>query len=135
MTAIHELTALELATAIREREVSPTEVLDHTLERADRLGPQVGAFVTVTPDLAQEQVRAVEKAILGGGELPPVAGVPCPVKDLTMVAGLPFTAGSAALAGTIASVDDGVVSLLREAGTLMIGKTNTPEFGLPCYTE
>ena len=52
-----------------------------------------------------------------------------------MVAGLPFTAGSAALAGTIASVDDGVASLLREAGTLMIGKTNTPEFGLPCYTE
>jgi amidase len=135
VTAIHELTALELATAIREREVSPTDVLDHTLERADRLGPQVGAFVTVTPDLAREQARAVEKAILGGGELPPFAGVPCPVKDLTMVAGLPFTAGSAALAGTIASVDDGVVSLLREAGTLMIGKTNTPEFGLPCYTE
>ena len=52
-----------------------------------------------------------------------------------MVAGLPFTAGSAALAGTIASVDDGVVSLLREAGTLMIGKTNTPEFGLPCCSS
>ena len=135
MTEIHELTALELASAIREREVSPTEVLDHTLERADRLGSRVGAFVTLTPDLARDQAHAVEKAILGGGEPPPLAGVPCPVKDLAMVAGIPFTAGSAALASTVAPVDDGVVSLLRDAGTLMIGKTNTPEFGLPCYTE
>ena len=135
VTEIHELTALELASAIREREVSPTEVLDHTLERADRLGSRVGAFVTLTPDLARDQAHAVEKAILGGGEAPPLAGVPCPVKDLAMVAGIPFTAGSAALASTVAPVDDGVVSLLRDAGTLMIGKTNTPEFGLPCYTE
>ena len=135
MTEIHELTALELASAIREREVSPTEVLDHALERADRLGSRVGAFVTLTPDLARDQAHAVEKAILGGGEPPSLAGVPCPVKDLAMVAGIPFTAGSAALASTVAPVDDGVVSLLRDAGTLMIGKTNTPEFGLPCYTE
>ena len=135
MTEIHELSALELASAIRVREVSPTDVLDHTLERADRLGSQVGAFVTLTPDLARDQAHAVEKAILGGGRPPSLAGVPCPVKDLAMVAGIPFTAGSAALANMVAPVDDGVVSLLRDAGTLMIGKTNTPEFGLPCYTE
>jgi amidase len=67
--------------------------------------------------------------------VPPLAGVPCPIKDLAMVAGVPLAAGSAALAGTLAPVDDGVVSLLRDAGTLMIGKTTTPEFGLPCYTE
>jgi amidase len=110
-------------------------VLAHTLERADRLGPQVGAFVTVTPELARDQAEAVEKVILAGGAPPPLAGVPCPVKDLAMVAGVPFLAGSAALLGTLAPVDDGVVSLLRDAGTVMVGKTNTPEFGLPCYTE
>ena len=60
---------------------------------------------------------------------------PCPIKDLAMVSGVPFTAGSAALAGTVAPADDGVVTLLRDAGTLMVGKTTTPEFGLPCYTE
>ncbi|HEX2363300.1 MAG TPA: amidase [Jiangellaceae bacterium] len=135
MTAIHELTALELAASVRRREVSPTEVLDHTLDRASRLGEDVGAFITLTADLAREQARAVERVLLAGADLPPLAGVPCPIKDLTMVAGVPFTAGSAALAGTIAPVDDGVVSLLRDAGTLMIGKTTTPEFGLPCYTE
>jgi amidase len=138
-TAIHELTALELAAAVRRRDVSPTEVLDHTLERANLLSERVGAFVTLTPELARVQARATEKAVLAGGragsEMPPLAGVPCPVKDLAMVAGVPFTAGSAALAGTVAPVDDGVVSLLRDAGTVMIGKTTTPEFGLPCYTE
>ena len=135
VTAIHELTALELATAVRGREVSPTEVLDHTLQRAEQLGGRVGAFVALAPELARDRARAVEKALLTGDDLPPLAGVPCPIKDLAMVAGVPFTAGSAALAGMVGSADDGVVSLLRDAGTIMIGKTTTPEFGLPCYTE
>ncbi|HET6920391.1 MAG TPA: amidase [Jiangellaceae bacterium] len=135
MTVIHELTALQLARAVREKEVSPTEVLDHTFERVNRLSERVGAFITLTPHLARDQAQRLEKAVLAGTEIPPLAGVPCPIKDLAMVAGVPFTAGSAALAGTVAPVDDGVVSLLHGAGTLMVGKTTTPEFGLPCYTE
>ena len=135
MTEIYELTALELAGAVRRREVSPTDVVEHTVERASLLSEQVGAFVTLTPQLAREQAQLVEKAALAGREIPPLAGVPCPIKDLSMVAGVPFTAGSAALVGTVAQADDGVVSLLRDAGTVMIGKTTTPEFGLPCYTE
>jgi amidase len=135
VTAIHELTALELAAAVRRGEASPTEVFDHTLRRAERLGERVGAFVTLTPDLARDQARVTEKAMLEGGAPPRLAGVPCPIKDLAMVADIAFTAGSAALTGTVAAVDDGVVSLLRDAGTLMVGKTTTPEFGLPCYTE
>ncbi|HEX6579093.1 MAG TPA: amidase [Jiangellaceae bacterium] len=138
MTEIHDFTALELAAAIGRREVSPTDVLDHTLRRADQLGPCVGAFVTLTPDLAREQAQAAERAVLAAaepGDLPPLVGVPCPIKDLTMVSGAPIGSGSAALAGTVASVDDGVTTLLRAAGTVMVGKTTTPEFGLPCYTE
>ncbi|MGH8775850.1 MAG: amidase [Jiangellaceae bacterium] len=135
MTEIHELTGLELAAAIRAREVSPAEVVDHTLRRAERLGSQVGAFVTVTPEQARHQAAAAETAILRGDEPPPLLGVPCPIKDLAMVAGVPFGAGSAAFAGTVAPLDDGVVTRLRAAGTLMVGKTTTPEFGLPCYTE
>lgn len=137
MTEIHELTALELAAAIRAGETSPTEVLDHTLERAERLGPDVGAFVLLTPDLAREQALAAERALAGdgpGGDAP-LLGVPCPIKDLNMVAGVPVRGGSAALDDVVAPVDDGVVTLLHEAGTLMIGKTNTPELGLPAYTE
>jgi amidase len=135
VTEIHDLTARQLATAIRDRELSPVEVVDHTMERAERLGPQVGAFVALTPDLARAQAATVEDALLSGADLPPFAGVPCPIKDLAMVAGVPFRAGSAALADVIAPVDDGVVTLLHDAGTIMVGKTNTPEFGLPPYTE
>ncbi|WP_116952789.1 amidase [Jiangella endophytica] len=138
MTEIHDLTALELATAVRQREVSPSQVADHALERAERLDPSIGAFVTLTPDLAREQAAEAEillREARSGDELPPLLGVPCPVKDLAMVAGVSFRSGSAALGDFVAPADDGVVTLLRQAGTLMIGKTNTPEFGLPPYTE
>ena len=135
MTEIHDLTALELAAAIRRREVSPSDAFDHTMERAARLGDRVGAFVTMTPELGREQARAAERAVLAAGDLPPLLGVPCPIKDLTMVAGVPIGSGSAALAGTVAPVDDGVTTLLRGAGTVMVGKTTTPEFGCPATTE
>lgn len=137
MTDLHEFTALELAAAIRAGEASPTEVLDHSLERAGMLGPEVGAFVELTPELARAQALAAERALAGDGPGAdaPLLGVPCPIKDLSMVAGVPIRAGSAAFGDAVAPVDDGVVTLLREAGTLMIGKTNTPELGLPAYTE
>jgi amidase len=135
MTSLHELSALDLAAAVRRREVSPTEVLDHTLARAEALGPRVGAFVHLAAHHARAQARAAEDRLAAGGDLPPLLGVPCPVKDLALVAGLPFEAGSAALAGYVAPADDGVAVLLREAGTLMVGKTTTPELGLPPYTE
>ncbi|MEE6271765.1 amidase [Georgenia sp. MJ206] len=139
MSELHDLSALDLAAAVRAGAVSPTEVLEHTLERARRIGPTVGAFVHVAEEHAREQARAAaERLARRGAEddpLPPFLGVPCPVKDLTMVAGLPFEAGSAALAGYVAPADDGVTTLLREAGTLMVGKTTTPELGLPPYTE
>ncbi|GAA4285901.1 amidase [Georgenia daeguensis] len=142
MTQIHELSALDLAAAVRAGDVSPGEVAEHTLERAHRLGPGVGAFVHVADARARAQAAEAEELLAGvgsaagdDGALPPFLGVPVPVKDLTMVAGLPFEAGSAALAGFVAPVDDGVTTLLRAAGTLMVGKTTTPELGLPPYTE
>lgn len=139
MSEIHELSALELARAIREGDVSPTEVARHTSDRAEEIGPQVGAFITTTPELALEQAEAAEELLRTAADsdepLPPLLGVPCPIKDLTPVAGVRYTAGSAALAEYVAEEDDGIVTLLRQAGTLMVGKTNTPEFGLPPYTE
>ncbi len=135
MTEIHELSALDLAAAIRSGQLSPGEVLDHTLERAERLGPEVGAFAHYTPDHARGQAQAATERLRAGGDLPPFLGVPVPIKDLTMVAGLPFEAGSAAFRGYVAPVDDGVTTLLEQAGTVMVGKTTTPEVGLPPYTE
>ncbi|HLV04577.1 amidase [uncultured Georgenia sp.] len=136
MADIHELSALDLAAAVRSGAVSPEEVVEHTLERAERIGPTVGAFAHLTPELAREQAAAATRRLEQDREdLPPFLGVPVPVKDLTMVAGQPFEMGSAAFRGNIAPADDGVTIRLREAGTLMVGKTTTPELGLPPYTE
>jgi len=134
VTQIHELSARGLAAEIRAGELSPVEVLDHVLERAERLGPDVGAFVRLTPELARQQATDAA-ARLAAGDPAPLLGVPLPIKDLTMVAGVEMNAGSAALRGFVPTADDGVVTRFREAGSVMIGKTNTPEMGLPCYTE
>jgi len=139
MTQLHDLTALEQAQLIRAGSLSPVELADHYLERIDRHGERLGAFTTVTADLARKQAADAESEAAAarreGRELPPLFGVPCPVKDLYNVAGVRTTFGSAAYAEHIAAADDNVVTRLRAAGAVFTGKTNTPEFGLPCYTE
>jgi hypothetical protein len=138
MTQIHELTAIELAAAIRARELSPVAVTDHYLRRTQELNEQVGAFYTVTADLAADQARAAEKAVAQAAdpaELPPLTGVPIPIKDLNMVAGVRQTLGSLAYENYVPDTDDYVVTRLKDAGVVITGKTSTPEFGLPCYTE
>ncbi|MHB1433561.1 MAG: amidase family protein, partial [Streptosporangiaceae bacterium] len=67
--------------------------------------------------------------------VPALNGVPIPIKDLNMVAGVRMTLGSKIFAENVATEDDYVVAELRKAGTVITGKTATPEFGLPCYTE
>ncbi|GAA4593900.1 amidase [Planotetraspora phitsanulokensis] len=137
MAHIHDLTALEQAAAVRTRELSPVEITEHYLERAGRLDRAVGAFVTLTADRALDQAREQEARIAGedAAGLPPLLGVPVPIKDLNFVKDVPIHFGSATYDGFVAPVDDSVVERLRDAGTIMLGKTSTPEFGLPCYTE
>ncbi len=130
----------ELSAAIRKGELSPVEITDHYLERIDRLGDQVGAFYTVTDERARQEAAAAEKAVADAGPdersaLPPLTGIPVPIKDLNMVAGVRMTFGSTIFADNIADQDDYVVEALRAAGIVITGKTATPEFGLPCYTE
>jgi amidase len=134
VTHIHDLSAREQAAAIRNGELSPIELTEHYLDRIDRLNEQVGAYITVTPEIAREQAKAADNAVRQG-ESGPLLGVPVPVKDLNMVKDVPMTLGSAALDDFQGFADDHVVTFLREAGTILLGKTNTPEFGLPCYTE
>lgn len=129
--------ALDICALVRSREVSPVEVAEASLRRAEGLDKRLGMFVTRTPERAMEQARALQARVMHAddSEPPALLGVPCPVKDLNPVAGVRLTLGSAAFAEQVAEVDDGVVTLLERAGTLMTGKTNTPELGLPCYTE
>jgi len=138
MTQIHDLPAAELAAAIRARELSPVTVTDHYLNRIEEKNASVGAYFTVSAEFARDQARAAEKAVMAAADpdrLPPLTGVPIPVKDLNMVAGVRQTFGSVVFEDNVATEDDHVTVALRSAGSVIIGKTSCPEFGLPCYTE
>lgn len=133
--ALHDMTALEQAAAIAGGVISATQLAEHYLARSEQLGPVVGAFVRLTPDLALTQARQVDTMVAAGAQLPsPLAGVVCPVKDLDLVAGIPTAFGSAAME-IVPSVSANVVLAMQRAGLVCTGKTTTPEFGLPCYTE
>ncbi len=136
MADLHELTALEQAAAVRRGEVSPSELVEHYLRRVD--GERLGAFVTVTAERAMDSARVADLLVSrtpDPAELPPLLGVPTAIKDLTATAGVRTTFGSAVYTDYVPTVDDDVVRLLADAGTISLGKTSTPEFGLSCYTE
>jgi amidase len=114
--------ALEQAALIRAREVSSQELVDLYLARIDRLDPQLNAYVTV--------VEQPEPAREG-----PFRGVPIPIKDLNETAGIRTTFSCAAFADYVPDSDAAVVRRIRDAGFVVIGKTNTPEFGSVGVTE
>ncbi|NPC95614.1 amidase [Nocardioides sp. zg-DK7169] len=135
MADLHDLTALEQGELVRRREVSPLELTEHYLERADRLD-SVGAFVTLTPDRARRAARDLGPGVPGPGEATgPLYGVPTAIKDLNLTAGVRTTFGSAAYDDHVPEVSDAVTLAIEAAGLVSLGKTNTPEFGSPCYTE
>src|SRR4051794_7016596 len=135
MTQLHDLTLLEQADAVRRREVSPVELVDHYLARIERLNDEVGAFVHVAPDQARAAAKDAESALSSGQDLPPLHGVPTAIKDLYLTADMPTGFGSGAFAPMELGIDEAFVAKLKQAGTISLGKTATPEFGAPCYTE
>ena len=133
MAQLHDLTALEQGQAIARREVSAVELTEHYLARMDRFDHQVGAYAIRTPELAREQAAAAD-AQQDDGRRSPLRGVVIPPKDLNSWAGVRMRMGSLAFDFT-PEADDHAVVRMREAGFVFTGKTNTPEFGLPAYTE
>jgi amidase len=136
---LYEYSAIQLAAAIRDGEVTAVEVTEQAVAQAERLGPEVGAFTVVAGDLAREQAHRIDVE-LAAGTAPSVAeapllGVPCPIKDLDAVGGVLFQSGSLTQRGNVADEDSDIARRFAGMGTVMLGKTNTPEFGLPCYTE
>src|SRR5579883_2828183 len=86
--------ATTLAEAIRRREVSPVEITNAILERIDRLNPIVNAFCTLTPDIARQEARAAESAVMRGEALGPLHGIPYSIKDILSTKGIRTTRGS-----------------------------------------
>jgi Asp-tRNA(Asn)/Glu-tRNA(Gln) amidotransferase A subunit family amidase len=121
--------AVELARQIRSNRLSPVEVAEAFIARVERVNPRLNALIYFDPDQVRDDARALERAQRGSVPLGPIHGVPYTIKDLTAVAGLPLTFGMVPLKDNIAEADAPVVTRLREAGGLFLGKTNTPESG------
>ena len=125
------LTAGEQAASVRSGAVSATELVEAALRAVERVDPTLNAWVTLAPQRA-----LVEAARVHAGDPRPLAGVPIAVKDLSaLTAGIRTTMGSSALGDWVPRVDSSTVRRLREAGAIVLGKTNTSELGILALTE
>ncbi|WP_158814596.1 amidase [Methylocapsa sp. S129] len=127
--------AITAAALIRRKKLSPVEYMDTVLAAVERLQPKLNCFVTVTADHAREGAKAAEQAVMSGQKLGPLHGVPVSIKDLIPTKGVRTTFGSIAFTDNVPDRDDILVTRLRAAGAIMIGKTTTPEFGIKGQTD
>ncbi|WP_127103809.1 amidase [Pararhodobacter zhoushanensis] len=131
MDDLLDKSALAQAAALESRAVSAEELMQATLARIAKRNPAVNAIVSLRDeDALLAEARAADKAPRTGW----MHGLPMAVKDLANVAGLPTSMGSPIMAGQVARKDDLLVTRMRAAGAVFIGKTNTPEFGLGSHT-
>ncbi|TQS26857.1 Asp-tRNA(Asn)/Glu-tRNA(Gln) amidotransferase subunit GatA [Microbispora sp. KK1-11] len=128
-------TAAELGALVASREVTAVEVAQAHLDRIAEVDGQVNAFLHVDGESALAQARAVDERIAAGEKLGPLAGVPIAHKDVFTTTGMPTTAGSKILEGWLPPYDATVTRRLREAGLVILGKTNLDEFAMGSSTE
>lgn len=121
--------AASLSRLIRGRQMSAREAVLATLERIMQIDGRIAAFCTLAPETALAEAGAIDRRVAAGDEVGPLAGVPVAVKDLISTKGLRTTFGSPLYSNNVPNEDDVVVERLRAAGAIVIGKTNTSEFG------
>ena len=122
--------ATELAALIRSKKVSPVEVVDAVLARIEAVNPRLNAYVTVLGDEARAEARSAERAVTRkSAKLGPLHGVPFSVKDLVITKGVRTTFGTPLYRDNVPDEDAPIVSRMKAAGGIMLGKTNTPTFG------
>jgi amidase len=127
-------TAADLARLIRSRQASCEEVMRAHLQQIDRVNPKVNAIVTLLPERALEQAKAADRRLAAGEPVGPLHGLPVAHKDLMPTKGVRTTFGSPIFRDFVPDEDGILVERLRDAGAIMIGKTNTPEFGAGSQT-
>ncbi len=123
------LSAEQLAGLIRERRLSPVELMEATLARIEAVNPAINAFVQVDPERALAEARAQTERLAHGEDLGPLGGLPFGVKELENAVGFRSTSASRAFRDRMPEQDDLHVERLKAAGAICIGKTNAPEFG------
>ena len=118
----------EIGRRYRARELSPVELVAAQLDRIDRLDPELNTFITVLGESSRAEAADAERRLDAGGDLPPLLGIPIALKDNIATAGVRTTAGSTILRDWVPAADAVCVTRLREAGAIVIGKSNMFEF-------
>ncbi|MCH7621041.1 MAG: amidase, partial [Chloroflexi bacterium] len=127
--------ATELRQKIAAKEVSIVELTELFYRRIERLNPQLNAYLSLCPDQALAAAKQAQEAVQRGDSLGPLHGIPISIKDLEATQGIPTTMGSTIFQDRVPEVDSVVVERVRRAGAIILGKTNTPEFGQSGTTE
>lgn len=135
MSSIHYKSAVELIHLIKSKELSPLELVTETLKRIDAVNPAINAFVAMRGEAALKEAREMTERMVSGDQWGPLAGIPIGVKDLEDVEGMVTSFGSVPYKDNVAERDSVQVARLKRAGAIVVGKTNTPEFGYTGFTK
>ncbi len=128
------MSASEIAAAVKKKKLSPVEIVDAILARIEKVNPKVNAYCTVVPEMAREAAKKAEAEVMRREKVGPLHGVPVSIKDLTTTAGIRTTWGSKIYEHFVPEEDALSVRRLKAAGAILMGKTNTPEFGAGANT-
>ncbi|MDA8351605.1 MAG: amidase [Firmicutes bacterium] len=129
------ISANDLAQQIRHKEISPVEVVRIYLDQIQRLNPELNAYCTVAEEQAIAAAREAEECLMSEEDPPPLLGVPIAIKDLTPSKGIRTTYGSHIYADHVPDWDSVFCTRVKQAGAIILGKTNTPEFGHTGITD
>jgi len=127
--------ATELVKLIRSKDLSPVDLMDATLRRIEAVNPSINAFVALRADDALAEARALAENIAAGKDPGPLAGIPIGVKDMEDTRGMVTSFGSIPFKNNLVARDSIQVARLKAAGAIVVGKTNTPEFGFTGFTK
>jgi Asp-tRNA(Asn)/Glu-tRNA(Gln) amidotransferase A subunit family amidase len=128
-------TIAEIAAGVREKKVSPVEVVEAHLERVAAMQPKLNAFVHFDAEGARKKAQAAEAAVMRGNRVGPLHGVPLTIKSCIDAAGWPTPAGSLMRKAYVPLMDAPLVARLRAAGAIVLGNTNTPEYLMAYETD
>ena len=135
MNSLNYKSAQELLKLIRSKVISPVELMEETLKRIEAINPDLNAFVVIRADEAIDEAKALEKRIVSGKYPGALAGIPIGVKDLEDVKDMVTSFGSIPYKNNLSHQDSVQVARLKASGAIVVGKTNTPEFGFTAFTK
>jgi amidase len=135
MSELCDVGAVELRRMIGAKEISPVELLASCLNRIEKVNPALNAVTAMCVDRAKDEAKAAERAVMTGDRLGPLHGLPVGIKDLNETGGLRTTWGSPLFADHVPAKDERMVAAVRQAGAIVVGKTNVPEWGAGANTK